>query len=293
MVTIKQKTKDRTFLRLMLLPTVAFIGVIVLFPLCYSLVLSFYQWDLLKPSQEREFVGIANYLNLLKDPKFQNSLLVTIKYVFAVVVFEFVLGLLLATALYSLEEKKGNLFKTLYILPIAVPLIVAGLAWRWMYHPQAGIVPLIFDIFTSNTPLFLSDPNLSLTAVILVDIWKNTPFMVLILLAGLLNIPLTLYEAAQVDGASRSQIFLYITLPQLKPVMTTVILIRTIDAFKTFDSVWALTQGGPAETTNILNILIYKLGFQFFEMGKATACSWLMLLILGIAILMYLRLLED
>ena len=137
-------------------------------------------------TQSRE--GICRNSKLLKSaqrPKVSEFFAGYNKICFCRCGFEFVLGLLLATALYSLEEKKGNLFKTLYIRPIAVPLIVAGLAWRWMYHPQAGIVPLIFDIFTSNTPLFLSDPNLSLTAVILVDIWKNTPFMVLILLAGL------------------------------------------------------------------------------------------------------------
>jgi len=263
-------------------------GVVALFPLGYSFFLSLNRWNPLRAFKGMEFVGLENYLASLKDAAFLNSLEVTLKFVFLVVFLEFFLGLLLAALLYYCSGAT-EIFRSVYLLPVSVTPVVAALAWRWMYHPRAGIVSFLFSLVGLEPPLFLSDPDLSLVAVILVDVWKHTPFVALVLLAGLLGVPQSTCEAARVDGASESQLFFHIILPQLRPVIVVVLLIRTMDAFKTFDSVWMLTQGGPAETTNLLGILIYKTAFQFFEMGRAASYSWLMLGIIGSIALFYLK----
>jgi len=263
-------------------------GFVAFFPLGYSFFLSLNRWNLLRAFEGMKFVGLGNYLASLRDATFLNSLEVTLEFVFLVVLLEFFLGLLLAVFLYYSSGATG-IFRSVYLLPVSATPVVAALAWRWMYHPRAGIISFLFSFIGLEPPLFLSDPNLSLMAVILVDVWKHTPFVTLVLLAGLLGVPQSTCEAARVDGASENQLFFHIVLPQLKPVILVVLLIRTMDAFKTFDTVWMLTQGGPAETTNLLSILIYKTAFQFFEMGKATSYSWLMLGVIGLIALLYLK----
>lgn len=284
---------DRVFPHLCVLPGLLFIGLVVFFPLGYSFITSLLRWNLLRPSV-REYVGLSNYLSSLGDPAFLNSLKVTLKFVSAVVFFEVMIGLLLAVLIYRLPgEKSGNLFRSTMLFPVAATPVVAALAWRWIYHPRTGIIAFLFDFVGREAPLFLSSTKLSLTSVTLVDVWKHTPFVALVLLAGLLSVPQSTCEAAHVDGASEVQVFFYVIFPQLKPVIAVAVLIRTMDAFKTFDLIWMLTQGGPAETTNVLSVLIYKTAFQFFEIGKATAYSWLMLSIIGILALFYLRVFKE
>jgi multiple sugar transport system permease protein len=167
--------------------------------------------------------------------------------------------------------------------------VVAGVLWRTLYHTTYGAVNFFLNLIGIASQPFVGDPKQALASVITVEIWQQLPVVVFILAAGIQSLPVDLYKAARVDGASSWQIFREITLPLLRPVILVVLLLRIMDAFRVFDIIWTLTFGGPGRTTELLSMLIYKTGLQFFQIGQASAMSWLFLLVIFFISIFFIR----
>jgi len=214
------------------------------------------------------FVGLANYRFLASDPRFLGSLAVTLHVVVLAVTLEVLLGL--GFALLANAELPGRgLVRALLFVPWALPTVVAASVWRWILDPSYG---LLRDVLAHGTN-WLGDPRLALDAIVLVDVWKCTPFAALLFLAALQLVPRDLLRAARVDGAGRVRTFLHVTLPLLAPTVLVVVLFRSLDVFRIFDVVWVLTGGGPADTTETVSVYAYDLYFQTLQFGYGSAVT--------------------
>ncbi|MFQ5834744.1 MAG: carbohydrate ABC transporter permease [bacterium] len=268
-----------------ILPTIIFFIIIVAFPLAWALRLSFFRWHA-ATGAEMNFIGLKNFYTIfVKDERFWDDLTFTLFYVGTVVIIELFLGLALASLL-NRKFRFRNFFRIIYLLPMAAPPITVAALWRMFLQPDEGVINKF--LVTIGLPLvkWVTDPGIARLSLIMVDVWQWTPFMFLALLAALQSMPQDIYEAATVDGASRWQIFLYITLPLLFPIIITLVLLRAIDAFKLFELVYGITGGGPAgNSTESVSYYIYLRGLSYFDIGYASALSWVFLLVvLGISI---------
>ncbi len=263
-------------------PAVIILLLLVIFPLIFSLSLSFHKWNIIK-DQEWKWVGIDNYKTILsQDPYFLTSAKVTLLYLLGTVPVQFLLGLGVALILNQITGKIIGFLRTTLIIPTIMTPVIVGLIWRLMYNPDMGMLNYFLTMFGLPPVNWTGMPGTALPSVMMADIWEWTPFMALIMLAGLQALPQEPFEAAVIDGASAWQSFRYITLPFLAPTMLVALLIRLMDAFKTFDLVFVLTQGGPGMSTEILNYYTYRYGFKFFHLGYASALSWLLVIIVTI-----------
>ncbi len=219
----------------------------------------------------------ANYLNLLKDPFFKTTFWNTIVFVSLSVASHLVLGMAVALVLNSTLPAKP-LFRVITLLPWVVPDVVAGIIWKWMYNPTYGALnDLLMKIGLIQTPVeWLSNPRLAMISVILVNLWRGFPFVMLILLAGLQAIPKHLYEAAAIDGAPKLQQFIHITLPGLKKMIVVALALDIVWEVRRFGLIQAMTQGGPGILTEVLSTYTYKQYFQFFRFEYASAISVVM-----------------
>lgn len=257
---------------------------ITVYPFLFALYTSFHTWMLTKPETGRPFVGLFQYKNLLFSSVFHHSLGLTLIFVFMTVSGTLFIGLCLALVLSREDIRGKNIFRTILIIPYFLTPVVVGFAFRFMYDAKVGLISYFLSLAGIHLKTILGNPSIALYAVLVTDIWNQTPLAFLILLAGFQAIPVELYEVAKVDGASSWQTFRYITLPLLKYAISLVLLIRTIDAFKMFDVLYVMTEGGPGRSTELLNMLGYKLAFSFFRMGGASAFSILIFcLIMGIS----------
>jgi len=247
------------------------------FPFIWSFAVSFCSWNLTNRLVDLKFVGIQNYISIFfRDSFFWSSVKVTFIFLVTTITVQLILGLMIALLIYG-EQGKLGIVKTIIILPIMITSVVVGLIWRFMFNPELGMINYLLSLIGITGPIWLGHIQTSLLSVMIADIWQWTPFMALVLLAGLEAIPKEPLEAAYVDGASQIQSFFYVILPMLKPAMVVVLLIRTIDAFKTCDLVFVMTMGGPGTSTQVLSLYAYKWGFKFFEMGYAAAVAYIML----------------
>ncbi|NSW76205.1 MAG: sugar ABC transporter permease [Candidatus Atribacteria bacterium] len=259
-----------------IVPGLLYLMLMAVFPMIWSFSLSFQRWKAATASP-RVFVGLRNFYTIFfEDPRFWNSLRFTVFYVLIVVVIELFLGLLLA---YILNEKIRfrNFFRVVFLFPMAAPPIGIAFMWRMLLNPDAGIMVKIMNSLGINVVRWLTDAKLTPFVLMSVDIWEWTPFMFLGLLAAFQSLPVELYDAAQVDGASRFQTFRFITFPLLLPIVVTLLLLRAIDAFKLFELVFGITGGGPGSSTESLSYYIYTVGFQYFDLGYACSLSWIFL----------------
>jgi multiple sugar transport system permease protein len=216
------------------------------------------------------FVGLRNYLRVLIRAEMSNSLLVTGVYVCSSISITIVLGFLLALALQKPFFGR-KIVMSLFILPVVFTPVVSGLIWKFMFMADLGVINYFLGLLGIPTINWLADKILAFVAVLIVDVWQWTPFCMYFLLAGLQNIPQTQYEAAYIDGASKAQTLFHIAMPQLLPISSVVLLFRLMDAFKLFDQIFVMTQGGPGRATQTLNLFAYYLGFRYFDYGLATA----------------------
>lgn len=267
-----------------LLPAVIVLFCITIFPFFYSLYLSLMRYDISKPYLGKSFVGLANYGRAITKPRAQNAFKVTAIFVLGSVSIQSCLGLGIALVVQKLAKWR-TLLIGLIIVPMLLPKMIVGLLWRIMYHPLVGIVNYIFGVlFGIHDIEWLSDPSIALLSVIAVDVWQWTPFMILILSAGLEMLPKDPFESAQLDGANKFQIFIYITLPLLKPVFIVAFLFRLIEGLRTFDIMWVMTAGGPGITTETVDILAYLIGMS--RGGKISYAAALAILLLIATILL-------
>jgi multiple sugar transport system permease protein len=266
-----------------LLPAYAAIIAVVGIPTLYSLYLSFHQWKLATFQQGVPFVGLDNYASALSDDRFWHSMQITVVFTFAALAIEIVLGIALAV-LMDQEFRARHGVRILLLLPMFVTNVVIGLIWRIMLSYDFGVVNWLLSVLGIPKVAWLGDPALALWSLVIVDVWNTTAFVALLVLAGLQSIPDEPRQAARVDGASSWQVFRLITLPLLRPVLFIAVVWRTIDLFRIFDVVFSLTGGGPYNATQTISLYAYNQGFASFNLGFASAVSYL--IILGLAIIL-------
>ncbi|MCX6089550.1 MAG: sugar ABC transporter permease [Candidatus Atribacteria bacterium] len=290
--------KIRFFLRdkyvgiLLLLPALIILAFLSLYPFFFTIYLSVHDYFLLQTWIPKVFVGLKNYLQLIQDPLFWNTLSVTLRYAGIVVAIEFFLGLGLAL-LVNMNIKGRNIITSLLLAPIIMSPIVAGLIWGYMYNPEFGVINFFLNkLFGVKDLVFLGDTRYAFLACIIVDVWQWTPLMFLILLAGLQAVPTEPYEAAQIDGASPSQCFRYLTLPLISPLILISLLLRMIDACKIFDTIYILTGGGPASVTESLSLYAYRNNFVYFNMGYGAVLAFILLILVTIFCVLFNRMLS-
>jgi len=237
---------------------------------------------------------LSNYANLLADPFFSKTFWNTAIFVFLSVASHMLLGLAVAMILNSALPAKP-LFRIIALLPWVVPDVVAGIIWKWMYDPIYGALnDFLLKIGFINSPVeWLSNPKLALLSVVLVNLWRGFPFVMLILLAGLQAIPQYLYEAAEIDGASKWQLFHHITLPGLRKMIVVALALDTVWEVRRFGLIQAMTQGGPGILTEVLSTYTYKQYFQFFRFEYASAISVVMTIVLLLVSLPYVLMISQ
>jgi multiple sugar transport system permease protein len=270
-------------------PASLFVLCFAFYPLWYAIYISFFSYRLTDPLQVRTFVGLGNYLKAWGDPVFRVALGNTLLFVVLAVASQMVLGLAIAVLL-NRDRAGSSLIRTLLLAPLTLTPLVVALVWKALYNTDFGVVSYYLKqvgIDVGRGPV--AEPSWALISLVVVDIWQWTPLVALMLLASLRSQSAELYEAAEVDGASGWQRFLYIALPLLRPVIIVALLMRTMDVFKIFDSVFAVTGGGPGHATEVLNHYIFKTGLVFFDMGYAAAMSNLLLVLIGLFSAAYFR----
>lgn len=285
-------TQQRDWIRwAFLLPTVLVLFVITIYPMINSFWNSLHYFNLFTPDDKR-FVGLGNYGDLLtKDPTFWTVMRITFIYTIGVVAVQFVGGL--GMALLLDRAMRGiSVLRTLIIVPILISPVVVGLTWRYMYEPW-GVLNYVLGRFGIAPVEWVSQPNTALMSIMIVDIWQWTPFVVLVLLAGLQSIPREVVEAAALDGLKFRQYFTRILWPLLRPVALIVLLIRMMDALKVFDTVYMLTRGGPGISTYVASMYNYVLFFGNYQVGYAAAMSYIILIIVNVFAVTLIFVLSD
>lgn len=266
-----------------LLPAVAILAVVVLYPILNSVYVSFHQWDL-ATGGKMFYVGWQNYQETLQDYYFWSAIGRALLFVLAVVPAEIVLGTFIA-CLLNREIRGQRIIRMIIILPMMITPIVVAVLWKIIYDAQFGILNWVLSVVGVSPQVWLGNPRLALFSVAMLDIWQNTPFIVLIVLAGLHAIPGEVYQAAMVDGAGKWQVFRYITLPYLSNTLLLGAIFRVVDSFRVFDTIFVLTRGGPGRATEVISIYTYKTGFSLFKLGLSASQSMLlMLLTLAVAV---------
>jgi multiple sugar transport system permease protein len=279
----------------MLAPMLLVLVLVIGYPLIDSFWLSLHRANLASPEQGQPFVGLSNYLYAFRQPDFWYSIQRTLYFTVLSVALELALGILFAVLLN--ERFRGNLGARLaMIFPWALLTVSNGVLWAWILNPTYGVAnALLVQLGVLDTPKsWLSDTFWTMNVIILADAWKTVPNMTLLLLAGLQPISADLYEAADVDGATRWQKFTGITLPLLRPVILVAVALRTIGAFKVFDIIYVLTgNGGPANSTKVIAFYDYDQAFHYLFFGYGAAISWLITAFMLVMIVIYIRLLRS
>lgn len=253
------------------------IGVLI-FPLIYSLNSSLFRWSIARPFLGNVFLGLGNYVDALSDPGFLRALANTVLFTLLAVTIEIVLGLGIAHLFIGSFAGKG-FFETILFLPVVVTPVAVGVIWRILLQTDVGLVYYLLSLVTGKAVTILSNPVAAFAAIVLIDVWQTTPFSFVMLLAALESLPRDPYEAAYLDGANWHQRLRYLTLPLLKPVLMVVIAIRIMDALRIFDTIYILTGGGPGNATESVSTFAYRVAFQYFNTGYASALSYLTFLL--------------
>jgi multiple sugar transport system permease protein len=266
---------NRRFGWLMAAPTLAILFLVILFPVLWALFTSVHDYTLLAPNFDT-FTGIANFRKALTDAEFRHSFGLTAFFVVAVVLIEFAIGFLIALMLNSVERFKP-IYYGILLCPLLMNPVIVGLIWRMFLHPTLGIVNYLLSLLGTQPVNWLGSTKVAIWTIILVDVWHQVSFMIVLLLAGLSALPREPYEAARVDGASPLQSFWHITLPLMWPVIIVALLIRLIFAVKTYDLVYIMTRGGPGVATDFISYFIYRTAFVSLNIGEASAMSAILL----------------
>lgn len=262
---------------LFVLPALINFAVFRYIPILLAARASLYEYSLL--GGFRDFIGLGNYRRAIEDELFWTSLKVSVQFVLMKVPVQVVLALLLATFV-SREVRGMGFVRTVVFIPVVTSIVAAAVLWGMMYNKDQGLLQSLLGLVGIPHTAFISSPVLALPAIVLMMVWKEVGFSTIIFVAGLKNIPSMFYEAAAIDGAGRVRQFFAITLPLLRPVTLFVVVTQTISAFQVFVPVYVMTQGGPAFATNALVYYIYQNGFQYNDMGFASAMSFVALALL-------------
>jgi len=285
MADVSYKWHGRLTPWLFILPTVLGLLVFRLIPIVFSFYLSFTDWNLLGSPV---FLKFGNYRELFGSDEFITIILNTFRFSFIYVLGSIVLGLALAV-LINVQFKGISFFRAAIYLPVVTSAVAVGIVWNWMLGPTYGLVNNVIAAFGITPPYWLGDMKLSLTTVASVQVWKMSGYYMILFLAGLQNIPGETLESAKVDGANPVQSFFRITLPMLLPTVFFVLTIAIIDSFKNFELIYAMTKGGPGNSSNTLVYDVYLNAFVYYRVGFASAIAYILLIFVGILTIMNLN----
>ena len=260
-------------------------------PLIYAFLISISDSNAVIDNQF-VFVGLDNYLSVIKSSKFQSALFHTCFFVVTTILLELVIGFGIALLLYR-EVAGSRIFRLIFAVPLMVAPVVSGLQWRWLFADQYGIINHLLSLIGIKAPLWFTGSSTAWVTIVVSNLWLAAPFVILVLLAGLGGLSEELNEAAAIDGADSRQIFWKVILPQLKPTLLIILVIRLTDAFRIYDLVYILTGGGPGGATEVLSTYIYKRIFTDWKFGQGAAASFLVMLIIGILSLLCNRLMRE
>ena len=265
---IQSSFTERNLRILFPLPAVVFIGLLMVFPILYTLYLSFTNWNLTS-GMEASFVGLNSYLRVFFEPRFLRAVGRTFSFTVSAVAIEVVLGVAIALILNRAFVGR-SLAKLLLLLPLVATPVAVGIVFNLFYDPTIGLLNFALDAIGLPQGRWVSSENTVIALLVLVDVWQWTPMITLIVLAGLAGLSEEPVEAARVDGASEWQILRYVTIPMVMPVILTAMILRLIDALKTFDIIFAMTGGGPGYASETLKIMGFKYSFEYFRMGQSS-----------------------
>jgi len=288
---VKNKFKDVGYV----LPALIFTITIFLIPVVYTIVISFFNWNLLRPDLGIRFVGLQNYIRAFRDSFTWETMGRTFYFVIVSVLLELIFGFVIALSLNT-EFKGWKVVQSIILIPFMIAPIIVGFAWKFVLNNDYGPLPQFlmnigFGSIAKN-PL-LANPNSAMFMVILADVWEYTPFVTLVLLAGLKALPQEPYEAAYVDGASTIQRFFYITLPLLRPSILVAIVIRTLTSLRVFDTIFIMTGGGPGSATETLSFYGYRSAFQSYQMGYSSTINLISFFLAIVFTLIYMKILRG
>ena len=277
---------DRNMKYALIVPVVAFILVIAIFPLIFSLYMMLSIWA--PGTGGIRFVGLTNLKAAVNDARFWHALWLSYAYVAVLLTLELGLGTMIAMVLQR-DIKGKHFFRVSYMLPMLLTPVAVSYVFKMIFDFNRGPANYFLSWFNIKPVEWLSGSTSAMISLIIVDVWQWTPFMILTILAAFEALPEELFEAAVVDGGSQFTIFRKITFPLALPVIVTIVLLRTIDAFKVFDTIFILTGGGPGTATEMLNFYIYLKGFRAFDLGYGTAMSWMQLILLIVMFMFFIR----
>jgi len=273
------------------LPAAITLVVLVTYPLLYGAYISFFDTNLIN---KWDFVGLKNYTDIFSNWNFINRILVTLLFSLLVIGGHFIIGTGLAMVL-NMKLKGIVFFRAVLIIPWLLPEVVVALLWKWLFNPIYGLFnAVLMDLHLITEPItWLGNKYTAFFAVVLVCIWKGFPLVMMMMLAGLQSISTEQFEAAQIDGANKWQVFRYITIPGLLPVLLVTLILDTVWWFKHFTIIWILTAGGPGNATNVVSIDIFKQAFEYFEFGSASAMAVIVFFVCFLIGFFYRRMLRD
>jgi len=248
-------------------PALVVVLAIIIFPWVFTIWMSLNEWKVGSPTT---FVGLANYVRLPNDPRFVEAVGHTILYTVLSVLLPLIFGTLAAVVFHQKFPGRGFL-RGVFIMPMMATPVAIALVWTMMFHPQLGVLNYLLSLVGLPPQLWVFHPGTVIPSLVLVETWQWTPLVMLIVLGGLAAIPAEPYESAQIDGATRWQMFRYISLPLIMPFLFIASMIRMIDAVKSFDIIFAITQGGPGSASETINLYLYSVAFVYYDVGYASA----------------------
>jgi multiple sugar transport system permease protein len=275
---LKRKGREALTGYLFILPSFASISIFLIGPIIYGFVMSFYRWSL---GHSAVYIGLANYFALVRDPVFWLSVGHTLKFTLIYVPATVFFSLIVAVLVHSLLRRGEELFRFVLFIPVVASLVVAAIMWKWLYHGDFGLINYFLDKLGFEKVNWLGDKKTVIPAIAIVSIWKNYGYYMVIYLAGLVGIPEQYYEVARIDGATRVQQFIHITLPLLRRTFLLVLVLSTILAFQPFEWMYVMTNaGGPAYAAYTIDYLVYVTGLIDFQMGYASSIAFVLFLII-------------
>jgi multiple sugar transport system permease protein len=269
------------------LPAVVLVGSVIVFPWAFTLWMSLHEWRI---GGAYSFVGLANYFRLATDPRFVEAVWHTLVYTVLAVVLPLMLGML-AALIFNQRFPLRGLLRGIFVLPMMATPVAIALVWTMMFHPQLGVLNYLLSLVGIGPQAWVFHPASVIPSLVLVETWQWTPLVMLIVLGGLAAIPAEPYESADIDGANALQKFRYITLPMIAPFLMVAVIIRSIDALKSFDIIYAITQGGPGTASETINIYLYSVAFAYYDVGygSAIAVVFFVLIVVLSLLLLHLR----
>ena len=272
----------------MLAPCLLTLTLVGIYPLFYSIYISLTAYQPTNPLGYQGWVGLDNYVDAASDSALWHSLYLTLVFSLSSMGISLVLGMVLAL-LFNQRLPGLGVLRTFVLIPMLVTPLAVGITWRIIYNSDLGVINHLLQLVGITRQKWLGSMDQSMISIVLVDAWQWTPFMFLILFAALRSLPRSPMEAARIDGCGKWQTFRYVVLPLLKPVIVLVVLLRFIDAVRTYDQVFMMTRGGPNLTTDIISIYLQRINFRFFDIGYGAALSWFFMGMLLIIVILFVK----